>query len=290
MHRANPELFNKRRIDINFGPDPLVPELHWLGRVHYLKAFPPLVDHTHPELEICYLARGRQTYMVKDQSYALTGGDVYVTFPGETHSTGATPEEKSILYWLLVDIGERRPSAVTSRLTVPLFQKLRELPVRRFRGCPAMGRLLDDIILHYHAPDDPLRWNYIQIRLMEFLMNVVQCAQRCSEEGQYSEPIRRSLSFIEEQLETPTAVGQVAGHSGLSESRFKVRFGQEVGMPPGEYILRKRIEKAAAMLADGKRSVTDVAYQMGFNSSQYFATAFKRITGSCPRQHRGQGH
>jgi AraC-like DNA-binding protein len=54
-------------------------------------------------------------------------------------------------------------------------------------------------------------------------------------------------------------------------------------MPPHEYILRCKIDRAVAQLEAGERSITDIAYDLGFSSSQYFATVFKRFTRLNPR-------
>jgi AraC-like DNA-binding protein len=70
----------------------------------------------------------------------------------------------------------------------------------------------------------------------------------------------------------------------LSESRFKSRFKAEIGVPPAEYWLRQKIERATEMLKT--RRVTEVAHELGFSSSQYFATAFKRYTLMNPSRYR----
>ena len=73
---------------------------------------------------------------------------------------------------------------------------------------------------------------------------------------------------------------------GADESKItmEARFREELGMPPHEYILRRRIDRAAALLAAGRSSVTEVAYDLGFSSSQYFAMVFKRFTHRTPSQ------
>ena len=78
-----------------------IPAVPQLGRYSYREAHRGLDLHVHRDaLEICYLARGRQLYRVGRRDFVLTGGDVFVTFPGEVHSTGEAPEEKGTLYWV----------------------------------------------------------------------------------------------------------------------------------------------------------------------------------------------
>ncbi|HEY3377167.1 MAG TPA: helix-turn-helix transcriptional regulator, partial [Armatimonadota bacterium] len=72
----------------------------------------------------------------------------------------------------------------------------------------------------------------------------------------------------------------------LSTSRFKAKFKLEVGIPPAEYIMRRRLDRAKTLLCAG-HSVTTTAYALGFPSSQYFATAFKRYTGQRPLDYLG---
>ena len=74
--------------------------------------------------------------------------------------------------------------------------------------------------------------------------------------------------------------------AGLSVSHFKARFRRETGLPPREFILREKIRLAREALGKGHGTVTDIAFELGFSSSQYFATVFKRYTGQSPRQIR----
>ena len=57
-------------------------------------------------------------------------------------------------------------------------------------------------------------------------------------------------------------------------------------MSPWQYILKVRIEAAKQRLAARDESITQIAMRLGFASSQYFATTFKRITGVTPRAYR----
>ena len=91
-----------------------IPEAPLVGRYEYHSAHPGLRTHTHPGIiEICYLARGTQTYRVGGREYHLAGGDVFVTLPGEPHDTAGQPEDRRILYWTNVRMPRRRGSLLT---------------------------------------------------------------------------------------------------------------------------------------------------------------------------------
>jgi AraC-like DNA-binding protein len=75
----------------------------------------------------------------------------------------------------------------------------------------------------------------------------------------------------------------LARQSHLSLSRFKSRFKAETGIPPKQFILQCKIEAARKRLVDGHESIGQIAMDMGFSSSQHFATVFKRLLGESPR-------
>ena len=86
-----------------------ISQVPMLGRYDYRAAQEALSPHAHPRtMEICYLAKGRQLYRVGDTDFVLKGGDVFVTYPAESHSSGETPEEKGTLYWLQLSVGNSR--------------------------------------------------------------------------------------------------------------------------------------------------------------------------------------
>jgi len=265
-----------------------VPGLRHFGRYNYSRARAGLAPHAHRgAIEICYLVRGHQTYHAGGRDYRLRGGDVFVTFPDELHSTGGAPEEKGVLYWMLL-----RPEVVPASFlglagasARALTAALRRLPSRHFRGTPGMQRLLDGILLVCHQRPSPLRATIIGNRVTTFLLQVVAAARARAGRPAVS-PLAPVLRFIAAHLEEALDVPTLAREAGLSVSRFKARFKEDLGVPPREYVLRAKVEVARQRLRSRDRSVADVAYELGFSSSQYFATVFKRFTGMRPSADR----
>lgn len=264
------------RISMRLGPG------LWLGHYNYTKARGEgLLAHAHTgAMEFCFLVKGRQTYHVSGRNYRLRGGDVFVTFPDEWHSTGGLPEEKGVLYWLTV----RMPSPGKPFLGLApsggklLARELRRLKVRHFRGDWTMKKLLDEVTLAQHRRKSPLHALATANRIHEFLLRVIERSRAASPATPGG--LQEVLRYIESHLDEPLPVPTLAARAKLSVSRFKARFKEETGVPPAEYILRAKIERAKTLLP--KSTVTETAYTLGFSSSQYFATVFKRFTGRRP--------
>lgn len=78
------------------------------------------------------------------------------------------------------------------------------------------------------------------------------------------------------------SVQEIAGHFNCSRTFLFDTFRKNVGLSPMDYIQRKRVEEARNLLSKPGSSVTDVAFSVGFSSSQYFAKVFRKYTGKAP--------
>lgn len=281
--KNSPNLFHERRVQLDFDVRKTGGVSH-LGRLNYEKARHPLGSHRHHDaMEICYLARGRQTYVVNGTSFQLKPGDVFVTFPNEIHSSGGEPEEKSILYWLVVDLEARDPLFLLPLVEARLLRDaLASLNRRHFQAARNLNAPLDQAIVEFRK-EGPWRYPRVRNHLLEFVTRIIEtAATNDGEGGRHSPTINSVLTYIEKNLDRAANVNDLAKVANLSASRFKQKFKQEVGIPPGEYFLRRKIEAAEEMLSRDRLTVTDVAFRLGFSSSQYFATVFKRFNAISP--------
>ncbi len=259
-----------------------IPHLLHLGRLQYSRASKPLTPHLHAgAMEICFLARGRQSYVVGSQEYNLRGGDVFITFPDEQHSTGGRPEERSILYWLLVDLTPGRPFlGIPGAESRKLRQSLINLPCRHFTGTPGMRNMLDRI-LALGTGEQEFSATRLRALATLFMLEVIDRAGRMPCDL-LTPAIAAVREYVRTNISEPIMLQDMAHQAGMSLSHFKRRFKREVGMPPREYVLREKVEAARRMLSGSNRTITDIAFSLGFSSSAYFSTVFKRFTGKPP--------
>ncbi len=85
------------------------------------------------------------------------------------------------------------------------------------------------------------------------------------------------------------SVQRLAGVSGVSEAHFARSFKDAFGVPPHRYLLTRRIERATALLRDSELSITDIAFQTGWESLGTFGRTFRDITGESPSTNRARG-
>ena len=77
-------------------------------------------------------------------------------------------------------------------------------------------------------------------------------------------------------------VSRLAGVSGVSEAHFARSFKEAFGAPPHRYLLTRRIERASALLRDCDLSITQIAFETGWESLGTFGRTFRDITGESP--------
>ena len=82
-------------------------------------------------------------------------------------------------------------------------------------------------------------------------------------------------------------VRRLARVSGVSEAHFARSFKQAFGVPPHRYLLTRRIERATALLRDTDLSITEIAFQTGWESLGTFGRTFRDVTGESPSARPG---
>ena len=100
--------------------------------------------------------------------------------------------------------------------------------------------------------------------------------------GPRAASLQRALAFIEAGLDTPLTLDQVSGEAGMSKLHFCRTFKAHTGVTFREYLARRRITRAAELLRDQKRSVTEVCLTVGLRDMAHFGRIFRKLTGQPP--------
>ncbi|OLB75746.1 MAG: hypothetical protein AUI16_10865 [Alphaproteobacteria bacterium 13_2_20CM_2_64_7] len=98
--------------------------------------------------------------------------------------------------------------------------------------------------------------------------------------------LRRVLAYIQEHLVEDITVADLANVACLSIFHFTRAFAATMGVPPHRYVSRRRLESAKAMIAAGRASLCEIAFDCRFSSQSSFTRAFRRATGMTPAEYR----
>ena len=98
--------------------------------------------------------------------------------------------------------------------------------------------------------------------------------------------ISRARLLIRESLESSLTIQQVAEKMGVSYSNFRKLFKEYTGLSPAVYQQDLRLQRAKELLSTTDMSIKEIAYQLNFDSPDYFSAKFKAKTGRRPTELR----
>jgi AraC family transcriptional regulator len=94
--------------------------------------------------------------------------------------------------------------------------------------------------------------------------------------------VRRVIDYLESRMTDRTSISEMSALVDLSRFHFIRAFKKTVGMPPHQFVVHRRIERARELLTEPQLSVSEVATRTGFNSTTQFTRSFRRIVGTTP--------
>jgi AraC family transcriptional regulator len=94
--------------------------------------------------------------------------------------------------------------------------------------------------------------------------------------------LRRAIEYVHDNLANDISFRDVAAHLQMSAYHFARMFKQSTGQSPHNYIVRCRIERAKALLAEARLPISDIAFEVGYKSQSHFTTLFGRLAGVTP--------
>ncbi len=248
--------------------------------------------HTHSYFELYCLMQGECSFFLRDNVYHMTAGTM-VFIPSDTlHRTTYLREE----------INERIDIEFTGDYVSDIVQTLgqakfdRLLCVNFFTVPPEyrepVCRLLRLLYQEKHAPDTysscMLRLYFQQLLLLvlRHCNNALELPAAASTVSVMDVSIQQAMNYICQYYSSPITLNDVAAHLHLNASYFSKKFKSVNGFSFKEYLNTVRINHAEQLLLETQKSITEIAFECGYGSNNYFGDAFKRLNGLSPTDFR----
>ena len=260
--------------------------------------------HRNEGLEIVFLENGNTSFEVDGRSHHLRAGDLTVTRPWQLHRLGSPHIGRCRLFWLILDVEVRRPNQqwkwpkwllLSAGDLSELTRKLRHGEQSVWRARPRVREIfreLGECVLHWPEARMASRLTVAVNRLLLELLETI--SEHPAYESSELESRRRTVElFLRDLAENPASSAEpwsleaMADHCGMGITAMAKYCRELVNNGPMAYLNLCRLEHAArALREDSSASITQIAMRAGFNSSQYFATSFRKRYRTCPGGYR----
>ena len=257
--------------------------------------------HRNEGIELSFVEAGRVPFEIGGKSYMLEPGHLTITRPWQDHRVGNPNVPACRFHWLIIDVGVRRPNQPwhwPSWLLYPKASLERLTTILRQNEQPAW-RANEEIAHCYRklgkaaaagtSPENITRLKIVINELIIALAEMFESRKPQLDESLSSteRAIRMFLDELPRRIDEPWTLDSMAEQCGLGRSAFAMCCKEMTNASPIDYLTRCRVDAAAKMLkAAPDKSITEVAFSCGFQSSQYFATVFRARLSCSPRDWR----
>ena len=150
-------------------------------------------------------------------------------------------------------------------------------------------KLLDKLIFENEG-QDPLSPGFVSVALAELILFITRCKQYeenvIKEIDVDNQIMQEVATYIYNHYSEKLVLEDMAKQFNLSRSYLSKKFKSVTGFGFKEYIINVRIKHACELLLNTNKSITTIAFECGFNDSNYFGDAFRRTKGISPNKYR----
>ena len=256
------------------------------------------VQHRHDFHELVIVTKGRGLQCLEGMDLPITAGDVFLLQGRQRHY-----------------FHDRQDLELTNVMYNPAQLALPENELRRMPGYCAMF-ILEPAYRQQHRFASRLHLKRLQLAHVELmtdemereshkkevgyevflrakLLEVITFLSRIYTEGESTETqalvrVGHVIGALENGFSKDWTLDELVALAHMSKSNLLAVFRKATGQTPINYLMRLRIQRAMQMLQKSDATITEVAFAVGFNDSNYFTRQFRTITGGSPRQFRKQ--
>ncbi len=255
-------------------------------------ACPP---HQHQFCEIAIVLGGTATHIVDGKYYSISESDVFVIMGNTIHSF--ENREHLVLANILFDSSELKID--DDAKTLPGYKNMFEANQKQNKEFHSRLKLTKDAFetlrRYLYELRDELNHHQegFEVMAKTIFTKIVIFLARC-----YSQPAMRLsgplhritevMNYIEQNYKEHIDLDDLIKISHTSRRNLCRLFHEAMDESPIGYLVKIRINHASELLKNGRSSITEIAYKVGFQDGNYFSRQFKKITGMTPKQYRDQ--
>lgn len=257
----------------------------------------PMFLHSHRDFyELVIVLEGSATHVVDDEKYTVSKGDVFVIGQSTVHAYTDTDNLRICNLMFRPDFFDNPAFDVRSSpgfhalfILEPYISKEHSFKSRLKLNLVDYGRIqamIADLIQDYTTKPSGYR-TFFMCKFMELVVRLSRLYELAPElEKGNLLSLSVPVAYMEQNYCENITLDFLASQAGFSVRHFTRLFQNAYHTPPSAYLMKLRLQKASSLLSGSSLSISEVAFQSGFEDSNYFTRQFKKHFGVTPSQYR----
>ena len=256
-------------------------------------------EHIHNEFEIFIVLKGSGIAKIKNKSYSLKAGDIFLINSGEVHSYMRDP-----LYTLDVEDTDDVPLFLFVQISNHCLREyFPQIRTTIFNSCNLRDYLSDEeanSMINLLVQSAKIYFMEEPLYQLNVLSNVAKVLVSCYKQvpheiiseaqktnlKQKNLRVERIISYIDANFETQIRLQDLAEQENLSPTHFSHLFTSLFGVTFQNYVNIKRMEQCIRLMPNKEKTLLEISYESGFSDPKYMNRMFIKHFGYTPKEYR----
>lgn len=257
-------------------------------RIRHVNKNVPLT-HSHQYNEIYFLQSGKCNVYIDNETYYLEDGSVLFipAFKEHTFIYPFTQDiKRTVLYISTEQLNWYFNEDFKDEINNLFINKHLQLSRKSFSN---LSNIFEKIQFEKYSLDN-MSELLTKAYFFELIIYLIRCQRYTHNINQKTNlsniTIGEIVNFIENNYSRQLTLPEIAAQFGISESSLTKKIKIFTNMTFKEYLTKTRIEEAKSLLISSEKSITEIAYECGYNNSNFFGDVFKKAVGMSPSSYR----
>lgn len=257
-------------------------------RIRHVNKNVPLT-HSHQYNEIYFLQSGKCNVYIDNETYCLEDGSVLFipAFKEHTFIYPFTQDiKRTVLYISTEQLNWYFNKDFKDEINNLFINKHLQLSRKSFSN---LSNIFEKIQFEKYSLDN-MSESLTKAYFFELIIYLIRCQRYTHNINQRTNlsniTIGEIVNFIENNYSRQLTLPEIAAQFGISESSLTKKIKIFTNMTFKEYLTKTRIEVAKSLLISSEKSITEIAYECGYNNSNFFGDVFKKAVGMSPSSYR----
>lgn len=242
-----------------------------------------------------YVNDGRFDWVIEEKHYVLFPGDLAVILPGQSFGGEKDFLDIGTISWMHLELEQFEKNG---KIAIGNWSRLSDHECKTIgrillqNNCPILSEVKEVGDLFQNMQNEFINQEigYVssvnQLIDQLFILTARQLTHQNNSRRDFPQTFMKLEQSLRENLSHQWTLEEMAGLVGLGTTAFSEKVKNYTGFSPLNYLINIRITEAIKLLKRPDVHVTDIALDVGFYSSQHFATTFKKLTGYTPSDFR----